>query len=152
MAQHAKNSYAQKLKDPRWQKKRLEILERDGWTCQCCGSDTKDPVEEDKYLVVHHFQYNFEPWDSEDEDLVTLCNSCHADFHELKSGINSKLFSNVGDLEAKKELASSFLFLLMFYEFEKEETSKNYSVNDVLIQLANREKEIWFKSRGFENG
>ena len=29
--------YSEKLKDPRWQKKRLEILERDNFRCQYCG-------------------------------------------------------------------------------------------------------------------
>ena len=43
--------YAEKLKDPRWQKKRLEILERDAWVCQKCF-DTKST------LHVHHRIYN----------------------------------------------------------------------------------------------
>ena len=30
------SEYSQKLKDPRWQKKRLQILERDEWNCQIC--------------------------------------------------------------------------------------------------------------------
>ncbi len=29
-----KQQYASKLKDPRWQKKRLEILQRDDFACQ----------------------------------------------------------------------------------------------------------------------
>ena len=64
-------SYGEKLKDPRWQKKRLEILERDGWECTNCG--TKD-VE----LHVHHLKYNGNPWDAKNEDLQTLCKDCHA--------------------------------------------------------------------------
>lgn len=31
-------SYAEQLKDPRWQKKRLEILNRDEWKCTWCLS------------------------------------------------------------------------------------------------------------------
>ena len=34
-------TYLEKLKDPRWQKKRLEILERDGWKCMACGEKEK---------------------------------------------------------------------------------------------------------------
>jgi hypothetical protein len=34
-------SYADLLKDPRWQKKRLEVLESNGWACEACGSATK---------------------------------------------------------------------------------------------------------------
>lgn len=40
-------SYSEKLLDPRWQKKRLEILARDNWTCQRCGAVNCE-------LHVHH--------------------------------------------------------------------------------------------------
>lgn len=65
-------SYSEKLRDPRWQKKRLEILSRDNWTCQCC-SDTSST------LNVHHRHYlaGREPWDYDDKYLVALCEQCH---------------------------------------------------------------------------
>jgi hypothetical protein len=63
-------TYQDKLKDPRWQKKRLEILERDNWTCQCCGSKTKT-------LNVHHINYKADPWEVENCDVQTLCEDCH---------------------------------------------------------------------------
>jgi len=63
-------SYAEKLKDPRWQKRRLEILERDGWSCRQCESKTES-------LQVHHLRYSKEPWDTKSEHLVTLCEECH---------------------------------------------------------------------------
>lgn len=67
-----KQEYAQKLRDPRWQRKRLKILERDGWTCQICYSDTDT-------LNVHHLHYasGKEPWEADDDHLITLCESCH---------------------------------------------------------------------------
>lgn len=34
-------SYAEKFKDPRWQKKRLKIMERDNWKCCECGVNIK---------------------------------------------------------------------------------------------------------------
>jgi len=66
------SDYSEKLKDPRWQKKRLEILQRDNFTCQYCG-DTKAT------LAVHHKDYfpNIEPWDCPDDLLITLCEECH---------------------------------------------------------------------------
>lgn len=65
------NDYLVKLKDPRWQKKRLEILKRDKWTCQSCGDKTST-------LTVHHMIYDKqEPWDMFDEFLITLCEECH---------------------------------------------------------------------------
>lgn len=66
------SEYSEKLRDPRWQKKRLQILERDEWACQRCG-DTNST------LVVHHRRYlpDKEPWDYPDELLITLCKECH---------------------------------------------------------------------------
>ena len=71
--------YFQKLKDPRWQKLRLEVFERDNWTCQGCN-DTE------RTLHVHHKYYIFdgrEPWDYPIDLLITLCESCHEDEKEL---------------------------------------------------------------------
>lgn len=63
--------YIEKLKDPRWQKKRLEVLQRDSWMCQKCFS-------KDKTLHVHHIIYGpCEPWEISDFYLVTLCEICH---------------------------------------------------------------------------
>ena len=65
-------NYAEKLKDPRWQKKRLEILQRDEFTCQCCKQN-------DKTLHVHHksYVYGKEPWDYNDNNFITYCYECH---------------------------------------------------------------------------
>ncbi|MDD5510875.1 MAG: hypothetical protein PHI12_08695 [Dehalococcoidales bacterium] len=67
-----KTDYAQKLKDPRWQKKRLEILARDEWTCQKC-------LDTESTLIVHHRLYisGNDPWDYPDDFLITLCETCH---------------------------------------------------------------------------
>ena len=68
----ANPTYFEKLKDPRWQKKRLAILERDNWSCQQCGAN-------ESTLHIHHRVYRRgkEPWEIEDRLLVTLCESCH---------------------------------------------------------------------------
>lgn len=73
------STYSTKLKDPRWQKKRLEIFDRDQWTCKACGS-TKDT------LHVHHKEYAWgeEPWEYDDDNFVTLCEGCHSFEEELK--------------------------------------------------------------------
>jgi len=64
--------WAAQYKDPRWQKKRLEIFARDGWACQDCGDTSA-------MLHAHHIHYEegMKPWSYEDEDLVTLCEKCH---------------------------------------------------------------------------
>lgn len=65
-------TYAEKLKDPRWQRKRLEIMERDGFACHACGELTKP-------LNIHHCYYipKTAPWDYPSESLVSLCENCH---------------------------------------------------------------------------
>lgn len=66
------SEYSKKLRDPRWQKKRLEIFERDNWTCLICG-------DAEATLNVHHRYYTpgCEPWDCPNDVLATLCQSCH---------------------------------------------------------------------------
>ncbi len=62
--------YADKLRDPRWQKVRLKVMERDDWRCLRCRSKTDT-------LNVHHLQYHGEPWEAPDAELETLCEGCH---------------------------------------------------------------------------
>lgn len=65
-------TYAEKLRDPRWQKKRLQVFERDDFTCQGCA-------DKERTLTVHHcyYQPKTQPWEYRDDSLVTLCDSCH---------------------------------------------------------------------------
>jgi 5-methylcytosine-specific restriction endonuclease McrA len=67
-----RQAYRQLLRDPRWQKKRLEVLTRDAWTCQACRATTKE-------LQVHHRWYvaGVLPWDVPMQALITLCAPCH---------------------------------------------------------------------------
>jgi hypothetical protein len=65
-------TYSEKLKNPKWQKRRLEIFDRDEWMCQICGTEKIT-------LHVHHKYYekNKEPWEYDEDALVTLCEDCH---------------------------------------------------------------------------
>ncbi len=65
--------------DPRWRKKRLEILKRDKRKCQICGCDAQD---------VHHIKYINSynaPWNIENDYLVSLCKKCHFKFDGTNS-------------------------------------------------------------------
>jgi hypothetical protein len=66
------SEYSEKLKDPRWQRKRLKIFERDGWACRDCGAA-------DKPLHPHHCYYKGDPWEVPDELILTVCEDCHID-------------------------------------------------------------------------
>lgn len=65
-------TYSEKLKDPRWQKKRLEVLNRDEFTCQICGTKKIE-------LHIHHLSYRVgaEPWDYDNSNFATYCKVCH---------------------------------------------------------------------------
>lgn len=84
-------TYSEKLKDPRWQRRRLEIMERDVFQCQMC-------FDRDNTLTVHHKEYlkGLEPWEYEDDLLVTLCERCHKKVHyNIELEKNGILFENI---------------------------------------------------------
>ena len=69
--------YFDLLKSPKWIKKRKRIFKRDGFKCTVCGSD--------KNLRAHHtyyFKKRVSPWSYPDECLITVCDSCHKNWHE----------------------------------------------------------------------
>ena len=76
------SKYSEKFKDPRWQQKRLRILERDDWQCKSCG-------DRDKTLNVHHIFYDKgkNPWEYDDDILITWCEACHSARHKLQKQI-----------------------------------------------------------------
>lgn len=65
-------SYKDQLRNPKWQKKRLEIMQRDTFMCQICA-DTEET------LNVHHKRYvkGKKAWEYNNEDLITICETCH---------------------------------------------------------------------------
>lgn len=81
-----KKSYSEKLRDPRWQKKRLEVLEAANWTCEECGCKTKE-------LHVHHiwYQQGKAPWEYPVEALAVLCATCHIKVAEAQLRLSEML-------------------------------------------------------------
>jgi len=69
-------SYKDDLKDGRWQKKRLEIMQRDNFECLKC--------HEPHQLNVHHLYYKngLKLWEYDDDSMVTLCDDCHNILHD----------------------------------------------------------------------
>ena len=64
--------YMARLQEPRWQRKRLQVLERAGWRCAGCGTGEVN-------LQVHHGYYErgLMPWEYPDESLYCVCDDCH---------------------------------------------------------------------------
>jgi 5-methylcytosine-specific restriction endonuclease McrA len=52
---------------------RKQVLRRDGWRCQVCGSKQN--------LQVHHKQLRSQQGDDNDSNLITLCAVCHGELH-----------------------------------------------------------------------
>lgn len=78
--------FKEQIKHPKWQKKRLEILERDGYICQRCCND-------EKQLHVHHLIYHKGKnlWEYNNKYLSTLCEDCHKTWHDTNDMIKEML-------------------------------------------------------------
>jgi hypothetical protein len=65
--------YRELLRDPRWQKRRLEKLQAAKWKCERCKNGRSN-------LQVHHRRYvrGRMPWEYKDAELMVECEGCHA--------------------------------------------------------------------------
>lgn len=79
-------SYWEKLQDPRWQRKRLEVLANANFRCEACG-------DSEETLHVHHGFYakGREPWDYPNESLHALCKTCHESRQSLQDTAHETL-------------------------------------------------------------
>lgn len=92
-------SYLELLKDPRWQKKRLEIMQRDHFICTSCDCA-------DKTLNIHHavkYRKNTKPWEYENAELFTLCETCHKKISDITENCNSIIMGGCYNIDRAKE-------------------------------------------------
>jgi 5-methylcytosine-specific restriction endonuclease McrA len=54
---------------------RRQVLRRDGWRCQSCGTMSN--------LEVHHKEFRSHAGDDSEDNLITLCAPCHHEIHQL---------------------------------------------------------------------
>ena len=62
-----------KLPSADYQVLRDQVLKRDGWRCQLCGTSNN--------LEVHHIRSRSRLGDDTLQNLITLCAKCHATIH-----------------------------------------------------------------------
>ena len=120
--------YSEKLKSPKWQKKRLEILQRDNFTCICCG-DTETE------LHVNHLKYSGEPWEAKNENLETVCKVCH----KLKHTFNFDIKNVAKTYQVNKEMCSLVfnsdkLTYLCFYKNGEITESSMFVFNSISVK------------------
>ena len=104
-------TYAEKLRDPRWIEKRFAIFKRDDYKCRDCGS------EED--LQVHHCYYRGNPWDVEDDLLLTLCETCHATRQDFEDALRLEIGRLSSRLKASDVDRFRVRFKRLAFEFER---------------------------------
>jgi len=126
-----KSSYSDLLRNPKWQRKRLEILQRDEFTCTICE-------ETEKQLHVHHGYYEFGkfPWDYPSKSLHTLCEKCHKTWQG-----NSKI------LKAQIGLLGCYDFTSVCgyvagLRLRDEEIKRIYAVDPMMIEGVSRAVNI----------
>jgi len=119
-----KRTYKEKLLDPRWQKMRLQVLERDGWACRCCGA-------KDKTLHAHHTFYAFdaEPWGYPAHTIITVCADCHESEHdgwgyERELLVGRVVVAGFGTNAAMREISDAFSMLRELSQEDAEKFAK----------------------------
>ena len=144
---HHTMTYSEKLKDPRWQKKRLEVLQEHNFTCSMC-KDTETT------LHVHHFCYPISrnPWDSASEDLTVYCECCHA----LETYLNKeKPDYFIAETVKHKGLDSSFLLSLVhdnenvFFMISEYKNGKLFLDTILTAQMFHKLDGIYSKWKSF---
>lgn len=116
-------NYLEQLQHPKWQKKRLEILNRDNFKCQSCSSEIKS-------LHVHHFSYNKNPWDVDNDYLITLCNDCHSDEEILKL----RLFDVFKSISKNSFVLYKDFFDILIQIYDNYDLDKSISVRDHFLK------------------
>jgi hypothetical protein len=104
-------SYAELLKDPRWQRRRLEVMQLADFSCQSCGS-------KEKTLHVHHKRYikGRKPWEYENSELACLCEICHESHHKRETTL-TQVMAELCDIDASRVIGYA-LGLFSLREFQ----------------------------------
>ena len=66
----------QRLDSELYEQLREQVLRRDGWRCQCCGTRSN--------LEVHHREFRSQGGSDSEQNLITLCAGCHSLVHRCR--------------------------------------------------------------------
>jgi len=88
-------TFKEQYTHPKWQKKRLEVLENYGFECSSCGGT-------ENTLHVHHkiYRKNSKIWEYDNDELDCLCERCHGIEHHIDGQLKERLvFLGCGEKE-----------------------------------------------------
>lgn len=104
-------TYYEKLKSPKWQKKRLEILDLRGFKCEICQ-------DKDSQLHVHHkiYKKGLTPWGYPNHNYAVLCDDCHKNSHEVIDLFND--FMGCLDVNGFFDQKNILAFMYAFVQIE----------------------------------
>lgn len=80
-----------------WRRKRLRIIDRDNKECQRCKANGGVTVAtDDEPLQVHHKKHlkDYPLLALDDDNLITLCGTCHNELHPEKLKHKEKVLLN----------------------------------------------------------
>ena len=130
-------SYVQLLRDPRWQKKRLEIMERDKFRCVQCDEDRET-------LHVHHtyYEYGKLPWEYPEHTLITFCESCHKVEEENKAHWDREIGRRLRQLGARNIQIEGITWMLENFKHQLPEGAIMGHLYNAIDQSLPLEKRI----------
>lgn len=108
--ENVKQSYSEKLSDPRWQRLRIKILNRDKNRCTYCQTNEN--------IQVHHLKYTGEPWQAPESDLITVCDCCHRILEDFKTRFSDAKILAIKKLDYLKD-KHNVLYRVVFAETHK---------------------------------
>jgi len=114
--------YTELLKDPRWQRKRLEIMERANFACEICDDN-------ETTLHIHHgyYQMGVNPWEYHDETLHCLCEKCH-EVTSKNADFLKKLLGHINPADME-QIIGYVLAIALSYPIEDPSMDEPPSVN-----------------------
>ena len=130
-----KTTYAEQLLDPRWQKKRLEVLDYSNFSCEICG-------DEKSTLHVHHKHYicGRKVWEYDNKQLICLCWQCHKNQHDIEDKFHD-LIARI-PLDGPNSRDEVFFLIAGFIGFE---TKIEYEHEQSLYNLGSVCSDWWVK-------
>ena len=99
-------TYQDQLRDPRWQRKRLQILSAADFKCEDCGDASTE-------LNIHHSAYlKGQPaWEHPDELLHCLCRPCHKTRQEVEESLKIEMMKRLRRVPTKR-LKAVFFYVM----------------------------------------